>query len=118
MKPRSLSLRPRLRVLRGDVVALGPGKIRLLMLLAETGSIREAADRMEMSYMRAWSMVKTMNACFKEPLVVSTRGGSAHGGARLTAAGLKVLSVYQQIEKKSLAAVSKEWVILKGMLRS
>src|SRR5262245_5104536 len=72
MKARRASkpqLVPRLRVLCGEDVALGPGKVDLLVLIDQTGSIREAAERMGMSYMRAWKLVKTMNACFKEPLV-------------------------------------------------
>jgi len=53
------TLRPRFRVQRGLDVALGPGKVDLLELIGRTGSIAEAAKRMEMSYMRAWKLVKT-----------------------------------------------------------
>ncbi len=66
-------LRPRMRVLCGGDIALGPGKVDLLALVGQTGSIREAAERMGMSYMRAWKLIKTMNACFKEPLVKAER---------------------------------------------
>ena len=62
-------------------IALGPGKVDLLTLIKKTGSIREAAERMHMSYMRAWTLIKTMNACFKEPLVEAVRGGKEGGGA-------------------------------------
>jgi molybdate transport system regulatory protein len=55
------------------VIAFGPGKVDLLALVAKTGSIREAAERMEMSYMRAWTPIKTMNACFREPLASALR---------------------------------------------
>ena len=64
-----------MRVLCGDDIALGPGKVDLLALIGETGSIREAAERMGMSYMRAWTLIKTVNACFREPLVMASRGG-------------------------------------------
>src|SRR2546430_7301564 len=70
-------LRPRMRVLCGEGIALGPGKVDLLALIGETGSIREAAERMGMSYMRAWTLVKTMNACFREPLVVTLGAGKS-----------------------------------------
>jgi len=62
-------LRPRLRVERGKEIALGPGKVELLEHIAKTGSITEAAERMQMSYMRAWTLIKTMEACFRQPLV-------------------------------------------------
>src|SRR5947208_15502573 len=32
-----------------------------------------------MSYTRAWHLVRTMNACFKEPLVQTIRGGTERG---------------------------------------
>src|SRR2546425_5443625 len=78
---RAPRLRPRMRVLCGEEIALGPGKVDLLALIGETGSIREAAERMGMSYMRAWKLIKTMNACFKKPLVEAVRGGGGHRGA-------------------------------------
>ena len=92
------------RIYLGDEIALGPGKAELLCHISETGSISESARRMEMSYNRAWLLVRTMNRCFKEPLVVATRGGDQHGGAQLTKAGKQVLALYQQLELKVAAA--------------
>ena len=43
---RESSLQPRLRIRSGEDIALGPGKVELLALVAETGSIGEAAKRM------------------------------------------------------------------------
>jgi molybdate transport system regulatory protein len=45
-------------------------KAALLESVAKNGSITEAAEKMETSYMRAWSLIKTMNGCFKSPLVM------------------------------------------------
>lgn len=112
------SLRPRLRVTRGEDIALGPGKVDLLALVAETGSIREAADRMGMSYMRAWTLIKTMNACFKEPLVEAARGGSAHGGARLTSTGEQALKLYREMESHCITATRSRWRKLQSLLKS
>ena len=97
-------LRPRLRVLRGDVIVLGPGKAELLEAIAKTGELRRAAGRLGMSYMRAWKLVQMMNAAFREPLVATTRGGAGHGAARLTKTGRTVLAVYHAMERRSLAA--------------
>jgi len=88
------------RVYLGNEIALGPGKAELLVHIADTGSISEAARRMEMSYNRAWLLVRTMNRCFKEPLVLSSRGGEKHGGAQLTKSGKEVLKLYRQLEAK------------------
>ena len=106
-----------MRVLCGEDIALGPGKVDLLTLVGQTGSIREAAERMGMSYMRAWKLVKTMNACFKVPLVAAVRGGRAHGGATLTKTGRKALELYQQMENDCLEATKPRWRKLKLLLR-
>jgi molybdate transport system regulatory protein len=120
MKPgpsREPRLRPRMRVLCGREIALGPGKIDLLTAIAKTGSIRETAQRIGMSYMRAWTLIKTMNACFKEPLVVAARGGPGHGGAALTETGRKALRLYQQMEGDCLRVTQPRWKQLRSLLR-
>ena len=110
-------LRPRLRVVCGEEIALGPGKVDVLVLIGETGSIREAAERMGMSYMRAWKLIKTMNACFKQPLVEAVRGGRAHGGAALTDTGRKALELYQRMETDCIEATKSRWKELKLLMR-
>src|ERR1035438_1141459 len=82
-------LLPRFRVVCGDNIALGPGKTELLSLLVETGSLNEAAKRLNMSYMRAWTLVQTMNECFREPVVIAERGGKTGGGMKVTEADRK-----------------------------
>ena len=98
------ALHPRFRIVCGKKIAFGPGKADLLELIAETGSIGKAASRMKMSYMRAWSLVQTMNRCFKKPLVLATHGGKGGGGAELTKVGRQILALYRQLETKASAA--------------
>lgn len=92
------------RIYLGAEIAMGPGKAELLRHISETGSISESARHMEMSYNRAWLLVRTMNRCFKEPLVMASRGGEKHGGAELTKMGRKVLDLYQQLESRVASA--------------
>ena len=63
---------------------VGPGKIRLLELIDETGSISAAGRAMAMSYRRAWLLVESLNTGFREPVVDAQPGGRHGGGARLT----------------------------------
>ena len=77
---------------------LGPGKIRLLELIGETGSISAAGRAMEMSYRRAWMLVDELNRMFREPLVEARPGGAHGGGASLTEAGSEVVRRYRAIE--------------------
>jgi molybdate transport system regulatory protein len=111
-------LKPRLRVVCGKDIALGPGKVELLALLLETGSLNEAARRLDMSYMRAWKLVKMMNACFREPLVVATRGGQTGGGMKLTETGRQALVLYQKMESAALRSASPHWRQLRGLLKA
>jgi molybdate transport system regulatory protein len=110
-------LKPRLRLVRGGTILLGPGKADLLEAVRETGSLRRAAAGLRMSYMRAWTLVKTMNDAFREPLVALARGGAGHGGATLTRTGVKVLALYRAMEKQCLRAASPSAWRLKRFLR-
>src|SRR5688572_9160386 len=111
------AIRPRIRVVSDDgTIVLGPGKADLLDAIARTGSIRAAASELGMSYMRAWTLVRTMNAAFRAPLVEKERGGSAQGGTQLTAAGQKVLELYRNIEEKAAKAAEPLWKKLKEHL--
>ena len=115
--PPASRLRLRLRVLRGVEIVLGPGKADLLEAIADTDSLRGAARRLGMSYMRAWKLVQTMNAAFREALVVTTRGGSRHGTARLTETGRAALALYREMERMSLAASDPAFGRLRRLLR-
>jgi molybdate transport system regulatory protein len=99
---------PRLRILMGAAVALGPGKADLLDAVDHAGSISAAARTMGMSYRRAWILIEAMNRDFKEPLVETSAGGTGGGGAKVTAAGQEALRRYRAMEDKATAAVKKE----------
>lgn len=93
-----------LRVDFGEHGALGPGKTRLMELIAETGSISAAGRAMGMSYRRAWLLVDALNAAFGEPLVAKQTGGSGGGGAMLTRLGRDVVARYRRIERRAASA--------------
>ena len=67
------------RIMSGDQIALGPGKVDLLESIYKVGSISEAARQNNISYRRAWDMVNTMNQCFSNRLVKSVTGGKGGG---------------------------------------
>ena len=130
--PGRIPARLRLRLMFDDVEAgkadedgkaapykamLGPGKADLLERIGETGSIAAAGRAMGMSYKRAWMLVETMNSIFAEPLVASSRGGSAGGGAELTEAGRRVLSLYRSLEKRTLEAGGDEIEAICALLK-
>ena len=95
----------RIRVYFGDEPALGPGRAELLARIGQTASIAQAARDMGMSYMKAWKLIQSLNACFKTPAVEVRRGGRTGGEARLTPLGAQALALYQQMESASRTAV-------------
>jgi len=108
---------PRLRILLGAAIAIGPGKADLLDAIAASGSISAAAKRMGMSYRRAWLLVDTMNRCFRGPLVASARGGTGGGGARLTPLGEMVLARYRDMESKALDSLADDLSAFARLMR-
>ncbi len=103
----ALSIEPRFRINHGRRLGFGPGKADLLGQIEQTGSITEAAKAMGMSYMRAWTLIKSMEHGFAEPLVRKVRGGHTHGGAELTDTGKQVLEIYRELEDGVLPAVRR-----------
>jgi molybdate transport system regulatory protein len=95
---------------------IGPGKIRLLELIHEHGSISAAGRLMGMSYRRAWALVASLNETFAEPLIIARTGGAGGGSAELTAKGHEVVRCYRAIEAHAAAAATTELRILKRSL--
>ena len=101
--------KPRFRVLQGDHIALGPGKVDLLESIERTGSISKGARELNLSYRRAWDLVHTINQCFKNPVVHKTVGGKHGGGACLTPFGKRLIRLYRTMELKAAKASLNEW---------
>jgi len=114
-RPGDWQARPRWRVTRGGVIALGPGKADLLEAIGKSGSISAAAASLGMSYRRAWTLVDTMNACFARPLVATSR--ERRKGAALTPEGREALRLYRRIEAQSLRSVRSDLAALGALLR-
>ncbi|MGY6634478.1 MAG: winged helix-turn-helix domain-containing protein [Alkalilacustris sp.] len=96
--------RLRIRIVFGAREMIGPGKAELLERIDRCGSIAAAGREMGMSYKRAWELVGTLNAMFRDPMVESTRGGPGGGGAVLTEAGREVLDLYRAFEQEAASA--------------
>lgn len=90
-----------LRIDLADRGAIGPGKIRLLELVGESGSISAAGRAMKMSYRRAWTLIDELNRSFRRPVVATEVGGTRGGGAMLTDAGHDLITRYRAIERAS-----------------
>jgi molybdate transport system regulatory protein len=100
--------KPRLRILLGAAIAIGPGKADLLDAIDRCGSISAAARELGMSYRRAWQLADVMNRSFRERLVEAGTGGKRGGGAVLTPFGREVLARYRAMEEKAAKSIARD----------
>lgn len=77
---------------------LGGRRLALLRSIHETGSISQAAKGIGMSYKAAWEAVETVNNLAAETVVMCEAGGRHGGGSRLTAYGLRLLGLCEQMQ--------------------
>ena len=78
----------------------------LLGQIDQLRSISAAAKRMGMSYRRAWTLVRAMNAAAGEPLVEATTGGPGGGGAALTPRGHEAVEFYRKLTEQLARAAN------------
>jgi molybdate transport system regulatory protein len=97
-----------LRIVGAGAPAMGPGKAELIERIAQTGSISAAARDMGMSYRRAWQLVESLNATYREPVVVTAVGGQRGGGATVTPYGRQIALQFRSMEEKASAAIAAD----------
>ncbi len=88
--------------------SFGPGKVRLLELINEHGSIRSAAAAMNMSYRHAWLLLQAVEDTFGAPVISTATGGAKGGGAKLTEFGRSLVAKYRTIESQASKATAGE----------
>lgn len=100
MVSKALSINGRIWFETPDGKLLGHGRVELLERIQQSGSLRQAALQMKMSYRQAWDMINYMNEHFGAPVVISHRGGKGGGSAELTEKGLKAIEQFKLFQQK------------------
>lgn len=72
----------------GESVYFGMGRLMLLDMIEEHGSLRKAAEAMGMSYRAAWGKLRATEDALGVVLVESS--GTRRGGCHLTPAGRRI----------------------------
>lgn len=101
-------MQPELRVYLTDKEErfFGIGPYRLLRGVAEHGSLRSAAQDMDMSYSKALRIIRRAEEALGCELTSRAIGGKNGGGSRLTAEAVRLLRCYEFYEE-SCAAYAK-----------
>jgi len=106
-----LDLEPRIKlwVEKDGQLVLSDYRVQLLRHIAETGSLAEAAQRMGLSYRRAWGKVREIERNLGRRLVESEVGGPGGGGSRLTRDGERLVALYQRFRRAMESDLGKEF---------
>lgn len=81
-----------------EAPAVGRMRIRLLEAVARNGSITAGAKEAGLSYKAAWDALNAMANLFGQPLLQTSAGGRAGGGARITATGIRLVESFHRLE--------------------
>ncbi len=85
---------------------MGIGVLWLLKAVASTGSLRQGASELSISYSKAYSMISVLEKQLGVAVIERRKGGNEHAGATLTAFGSAFIACYDdfQNELKELSA--------------
>ncbi len=95
---------------------LGHGRIELLELIDQLGSIAKAAKAMQMSYKRAWYLAESINETYSQPVVLRRHGGQGGGAAELTPFGRDIVQAYRDMEAAVARTCANELRVLERHL--
>ncbi len=78
----------------------GPGVAELFSLIEKTGSVRHAAEEMNLSYSKAWKMIRGTERAIGKEAVIRIQGGKGGGKAELSASGKTLLTSFLSLESE------------------
>ncbi len=81
--------------------AFGEGPYEMLRLVHQTGSLRQAAARMNMSYRKAWLLLRAMEERLGFAVLKRRVGGVAGGGSQLTQRAREFLDKYEAFRSEA-----------------
>jgi len=72
----------------------GPGIVKIMELVKETGSLLKAYNIMGLSSSKGWKIMKRAEEDLGFPLIISIKGGSGGGRSELSTEGKDLLNRY------------------------
>ncbi len=79
----------------GSSFLMGPGVFALLNAINENSSVSEATKSLQISYSKAWKMIREAEEGAGEALVIRSTGGKGGGQSSLTEAADRLLKAYE-----------------------
>jgi molybdate transport repressor ModE-like protein len=78
----------------------GKGKTEILEYIHEFGSIAKAAEKLDMSYKKAWTHIQILQKNLDDVLVETQKGAGEQGGTTLTPKAHEYIAKYRQLQNE------------------
>ena len=104
-------MKPKLRVwvVFGKQLKFGDGRARLLELIDERGSLRQATAELRMSYRNAWGYLRDLEDAAGFKFVERAPGGNPRSGMRLTVRGREFLARYGKFQRSLERSAARQF---------
>jgi molybdate transport system regulatory protein len=81
--------------------AFGDGPLDILLRIQKSGSIRQAAGEINMSYSQAWNLIRTLERRLGFRLLKRRVGGERGGGSELTYEAVILMDRYRTFRQRA-----------------
>jgi molybdate transport system regulatory protein len=106
-----LKLRYKIWIEKNGEKAFGDGPLDILHRVERAGSLRQAAEEINMSYSQAWNLIKDLEERLGFKLLERKRGGESGGGSQLTEQARDLMmkfEIFRDKAQESLNLLYKE----------
>jgi len=97
---------------------MGRGPVALLRGIERLGSINQAAKEMNMSYVKAWKIIKKMEASLGGKILKTQIGGKEYGGSELTPLTVRFLDIFTAYEAEVINFAEEQFTVIKEHLEA
>ncbi|MFH1799040.1 MAG: LysR family transcriptional regulator [Candidatus Omnitrophota bacterium] len=107
-----MNIKSKIWLEKDNKMVFGAGKSLILKAIKETGSINQAAKKLNMSYRHAWSYIRSIEKRLNKELVTKIKGGQGGGGAVLTPYAARLLQTFDKLERDIISIANKKFKAL------
>ena len=94
---------------RDEALVFSKGKIDILELIDQHGSISKAAKEMGMSYKKAWTHIRLLQEHLDDEILITQKGAGKQGGTRLTPIAKEFIHNYRIMHERIIAYADEQF---------
>jgi len=94
---------------RDEALVFSKGKIDILELIDEHGSISRAAKEMGMSYKKAWTHIKLLQKHLEDEILTTHKGAGKQSGTRLTPIAKEFIQNYRTMHERIIRYADEQF---------